>query len=73
MKLKKKSIKKMTKKNPKSIMVNTPNPWLKSWSWDNLIVNKSKQIVKFNSQSTQILKDEIEKINYKKGTNKNSS
>jgi hypothetical protein len=62
MKLKKKSIKQQ-KKIPESTQFNPPNTWLGSWDSDNLVESKSKQIMKLNSQSTQTLKDEIEKNN----------
>jgi len=68
MKLKKKSIKKQQKKRPESTQFNPPYPWLGSWDSDNLVESKSKQIMKLNSQSTQMVKDKIEKtINYRKG------
>ena len=52
MKLKKKSIKNRTKKQPESTRVNLTNSRPKSLDRDNPIERKLKQIMKFNSQST---------------------
>ena len=37
-----------------------PATWL--WDWDNLIENKLKQIIKFNSQSSMYWKVKLKKI-----------
>jgi hypothetical protein len=48
MKLKKKSIKIMTKNQPEPIRVNLSNPWLGLWEQDNSIKSKLKKITKLN-------------------------
>jgi hypothetical protein len=41
-----------------------PATWL--WDWDNLIENKLKQIMKFNSQSSMYWKVKLKKYSIKK-------
>jgi hypothetical protein len=53
MKMKKKWLNKEQKNPIQVIQVNPPNSWPESWDKNNLIKRKSKQIIKFNSQSTQ--------------------
>jgi hypothetical protein len=67
-----KKIKKRIKKS-ESAQFNIQNPWLRSWDWYNLIESKPKQIMKLNSQSTQILNGKIEKNQLQKRTQKHLS
>jgi len=60
-KLKKKSINKRQKIRLGSTWFNLSNSWLDSWDCDSLIKSNAKKIMKFNSQSTQMMNDEIEK------------
>jgi isochorismate hydrolase len=61
----KNEIKKNQLKNktwPELTQANSPNPQLNSWNYDNFIKSKSKQIMKFNSQSIQRWMMKLKKI-----------
>jgi hypothetical protein len=52
--------------------VNMSNSWHALWDYDNTTENKSKQIIKFNSQSTKCWRIKLKKKELsKKGPKKN--